>query len=160
MELFIEYAGFIVFGLLVCLGYGAGTLTERYHYRSLERREKALIGLPVVTGEVKFLAEAPTNPQLVTGSVVVSIDYFKRLMAILRNFFGGRVAAYESLVDRARREAILRLKEEAVEAGADIVINLRLETAAIGFNANHQRQVGSIEAIAYGTAVSYGCNTP
>ncbi|THB75920.1 MAG: YbjQ family protein [Desulfobulbaceae bacterium] len=155
MENLINYIDFIIFGLLVCLGYGAGTFAERRHYRSIEQREQELINLPVVTGEEDFLGENAGNPQLVTGSVVVSIDYFKRLLAILRNLFGGRVTSYESLVDRARREAVLRLKEEAVKSGADIVINLRLETAAIGFNANHKRQVGSIEAIAYGTALRY-----
>jgi uncharacterized protein YbjQ (UPF0145 family) len=87
--------------------------------------------------------------------VVVSIDYFKRLLAILRNIFGGRVSAYESLVDRARREAILRMKESANKSGADIVVNMRLETATIGYNANQKRHVGSIEAIDYGTAIIY-----
>ena len=43
--------------------------------------------------------------------------------------FGGRVSAYETLVDRARREAILRMKEEA--KGADIILNMRLETSSI-----------------------------
>ncbi|HBH31674.1 MAG TPA: hypothetical protein DDX81_07200, partial [Desulfofustis sp.] len=79
--------------------------------------------------------------------------YFKRLLAILRNIFGGAVTSYESLVDRARREAILRMKEAARQQGAALVINLRLETSAIGQQANRKRQVGSVEAIAYGTAI-------
>ena len=85
--------------------------------------------------------------------MVVSNDYFKRLLAILRNFFGGRVKAYESLIDRARREAILRMKEEAKSKGAHMIVNLRLETSTIGRSANKKNSVGSIEALAYGTAV-------
>jgi uncharacterized protein YbjQ (UPF0145 family) len=75
------------------------------------------------------------------------------LLAILRNIFGGRVKAYESLVDRARREAILRMKEQARAGGAQMVVNLRLETATIGRSANRKKRIGSVEAMAYGTAV-------
>jgi uncharacterized protein YbjQ (UPF0145 family) len=52
----------------------------------------------------------------VSGSVVVSVDYFKRFLAGLRTLVGGRVTSYETLLDRARREAILRCKE--TRAGA------------------------------------------
>ncbi len=88
------------------------------------------------------------------GSAVISIDYFKRFLAILRNIFGGRIRSYESLVDRARREAILRMKAEAKKNHADIIINFRMETSTIGRSANQKGQVGSVEALAYGTAIS------
>ena len=85
--------------------------------------------------------------------MVQSTTRSKRLLAILRNFFGGRVKAYEPLVDSARREAILRMKEEAKTKGAHMIVNLRLETSTIGRSANKKNSVGSIEALAYGTAV-------
>ncbi|PIE63030.1 MAG: hypothetical protein CSA25_02230 [Desulfobacter postgatei] len=66
--------------------------------------------------------------KLVTGNVVISVDYFKRIAAGLRNLFGGQVCVYESLVDRARREALLRLHESCEDA--DEIINL-LETSSI-----------------------------
>ena len=94
----------------------------------------------------------PVQGQLVSGSVVISIDYFKQFVAGLRNLFGGRVTAYESLLERARREAILRMKEQARDLGADSVWNVRLETAAISQGAQRQ-QVGSMEVMAYGTAL-------
>ncbi len=153
MELILQNLDLLIFLLLLVLGYLAGTLAEKRHYRSIIRREKALLKLPVVTAEGSFPVERIKNAELVCGSVVVSIDYFKRLLAILRNIFGGRVKSYESLVDRARREAILRMKEEANRRGAKMVINMRLETAAIGKNANRKKSIGSVEAIAYGTAV-------
>ena len=37
--------------------------------------------------------------------------------------YDGRVKSYETLVDRARREAILRMKEAARDQGAGMVIN-------------------------------------
>ena len=66
---------------------------------------------------------------LVNGSMVVSIDYFKRIFAKLRNFFGGNVQSYETLIDRARSEAVLRMKESCPDA--DMIINLRLATSSI-----------------------------
>ncbi len=137
---------------LLALGYVAGSIAERRHYRSIEMREQELVSLPAVTLKEIQEDDAVTG-RLVVGSVVVSIDYFKRALAILRNIFGGRVASYESLVDRARREAILRMKEEAASLGAYIVVNMRIEMSAIGQSANRKKQVGSVEAIAYGTAL-------
>jgi len=140
---------------LICLGYGAGTIAEKRHYTSIKKREKELVSIPVVTAQWDLPDKQIKEAELVSGSAVISIDYFKRLLAILRNIFGGRISAYESLVDRARREAIIRMKKHASDRGATIVVNLRIETSAIGINANRKRQVGSVEAIAYGTAIVF-----
>jgi len=142
----------IIIGL-IALGYLAGTMAETRHYRSIIERERRFLNLPVVTGE-NFLDEKAEveKAQLVSGSAVISLDYFKRILAELRNLFGGEVSAYETLIDRARREAILRMKETAQEA--DIILNLRIETSRIGQSANRRRGLGSVEAIAYGTAVT------
>ncbi len=153
MDIILQNFDLIVFLLLLALGYGAGSLAERRHYKSIRQREQELMKMAVVTAEGSFPDGRVRNAALVTGSAVISIDYFKRLLAVLRNIFGGRVKSYESLVDRARREAILRMKEEAKKTGAGMIINMRLETAAIGKNANQKKQLGSVEAIAYGTAI-------
>lgn len=155
MEIILQYPDLFIFLFLACLGYGAGTWSEKRHYASIIKREAELLNLPVVTGGIQFTRQHIEHAELITGSAVISIDYFKRLLAILRNIFGGRVTSYESLVDRARREAVLRLKKSARDNGADIVINMRLETAAIGQSANSKRQIGSVEAIAYGTALTF-----
>lgn len=144
----------ILFLLLLAVGYTCGSLAERRHYASIHRREQEQLQFQAMTVEPRLPPEQVQECFLVQGSAVISIDYFKRLLAILRNIFGGRVKAYESLVDRARREATLRLKEQALAQGADMVINLRLETSTIGNSANRKKQVGSVEAIAYGTAVT------
>lgn len=154
-DLILQSLDLIIFLTLVILGYTAGTLAEKKHYRSIIQREKELLKLAVVTAEGKFRDGLVKESTLVTGSAVISIDYFKRLMAVLRNIFGGRVKAYESLLDRARREAILRMKDEAKKKGATMIVNMRLETATIGKNANQKRQLGSVEAVAYGTAIIY-----
>ena len=153
MEILLQNFDMVIFLGLLLLGYIAGRTAEKRHYRSIIQREKELLLLAVVTAEGSFPPGKVRDSELVVGSVVISIDYFKRLLAILRNIFGGRVKAYESLVDRARREAILRMKETARKQGDTMVINMRLETSTIGRNANKKKQIGSVEAIAYGTAV-------
>lgn len=153
MDIILQNFDLFIFLSLLLLGYTFGTIAEKRHYRSIIRREKELVKLAVVTAEGRFAEGAVKESCLVSGSVVVSNDYFKRLLAILRNIFGGRVKAYESLIDRARREAILRMKEEAHSKGAHMIVNMRLETSTIGNSANKKKQVGSIETLAYGTAV-------
>lgn len=129
------------------VGYFVGSYVEKEHYRSIRERETALLNLPAVTGknlaqEDKEIAQA----RLVSGNVVIAQDYFKMIFAGLRNFLGGGISAYETLLDRGRREAVLRLKENS--AGADIILNTRIETCRI-------TKGGSIEVFAYGTAVYY-----
>ena len=143
----------IIFIVMITLGYTAGTIAERRHYRSIESRERTFLNLPAVTIKNAVAEDSDIQrAELVTGSAVISLDYFKRILAGLRNIIGGEVKSYETLIDRARREAVLRMKEKAV--GANIIINLRIETSAIGQNANRRNSIGSIEAIAYGTAIT------
>lgn len=136
--------------LLITLGYVFGQWNERRHYRSIEKREQAFINL-VTTSSKRPVGELDniSDVLLVTGGAVISIDYFKRIVTSLRNLFGGNLRGYETLVDRARREAVLRLKESCPDATQ--IINLRLETSSI-YKGNGN-QVGSVEVLAYGTAV-------
>ena len=154
MDFLINNGDLVLFGLLILLGYFTGSIVEKNHYSSIRKREQETIGMPVVTIRNPYPDPEIREADLVMGSAVISIDYFKRFLAILRNLFGGRVRSYESLVDRARREAILRMKDMAGEKQADLIINFRLETSAIGRSANKKGQVGSIEALAYGTAIT------
>ena len=142
----------IIFFILITVGYIAGTLAEKRHYRSIRKRENAFLNLPAVTMKnADYPAEKVKSAQMVYGSAVISIDYFKRMLAGLRNIFGGTVKSYETLIDRARREALLRMKEMA--GGATVIVNVRIETSTIGKRAN-QKGVGCLEAIAYGTALT------
>ena len=88
---------------------------------------------------------------LVCGNVVISVDYFKTVIAGLRNLVGGNITAYESLLDRARREAILRMQEQAATLGSRMIINMKFETSRVSGDAG--RGLGSVEVLAYGTAL-------
>ncbi len=141
-----------VFFTLVALGYFVGSYLEKQHYLSIRERETQYASLPTIMLKRPLHPERVKESRLVNGSVVISIDYFKRLMAALRNIFGGNVTSYESLIDRARREAVLRMKEDADDA--DEIINVRLETSSISKN-DQKGTIGSVEVLAYGTALKY-----
>ncbi len=142
----------IIFLTLLITGYLFGQYFERKHYRSILKRESDTLQLPLLT--LKTVPEdiKRCNAELVAGNVVISVDYFKRFLAGLRAIVGGRVKSYESLVDRARREAILRMKEQAIDKGAVVVTNVRIETSSI--SKGRRKTIGSIEVLAYGTAIS------
>ena len=142
----------IVFLVLLASGYFFGRAAEKRHYKSIIEREKELHNL-LCSSERHLPNLGNVEGKLVCGSVVISIDYFKRFVAGLRNLVGGRVSSYESLIDRARREAILRMKAEAQAYGARSVWNIRLETSSI--YKNTQGSIGSVEVLAYGTAVKF-----
>lgn len=133
------------------LGYGFGRIAEKRHYRSILRREAALSDLILIVCKTLPESAVPPTTQMVLGNVVISVDYFKRFVAGLRMIFGGRVHTYESLLDRGRREALLRMQERAKELGANMIFNVRLETSSISKGA--RRSVGSVEVLAYGTAI-------
>ncbi len=138
---------------LLLLAYVVGTAVESRHYRILRARELRSRAFPVVT-----FREAPsgwriTGSELVTGSVVISLDYFKRFLAGLRLLVGGRIRSYETLLDRARREAVLRVKEDAFARGYHAVINLRLETTRLNRTLGAQGGTAGVEIVAYGTAL-------
>ncbi len=141
----------IFFGLLA-LGYFAGTYVEKQHYKSIKKRERQTLYLPTINFGAKQEIPEANDAALFVGNVVVAADYFKIFVAGLINLFGGRVIVYESLLDRGRREALLRMKEQAIAWGASKVLNVRLETSNIGNQAGNNGLV-AIEIIAYGTGI-------
>lgn len=143
----------IILITLVVLGYVFGRRAETKHFESIIEREGNYKDLLAFSERFPPADMQVSESKLVGGTVVVSIDYFKRLAAGLRNVFGGRVTAYESLLERARREAILRMKEDAIEMGAQMIINVKLETSSITKGAGDQ--IGAVEVYAYGTALKH-----
>lgn len=141
-----------LFVLLPLLVYLSGTISERNHYRSLAHRERHLANLPVFDdAHTLSTLYPPTTSKLVMGSVVISFDIFRRVMAGLANCLLGRVESYDALLDRARREAVLRMKSEAATLDAALVCNVRLETAHVfpGWRGAPR----AVEVLAYGTAL-------
>ncbi|MDQ6963184.1 MAG: heavy metal-binding domain-containing protein [Mariprofundaceae bacterium] len=130
--------------LLLLIGLFVGRYLENKHYASIIRREKEMMKLPAVS-----MRQLP--PLSHAHTMLVSVDYFKKFLASLRNLFGGRVTAYESLLDRARRESTLRMKEHAKSLGASLILNTKIETSSM--YKGRRNTVHSVEVIVYGTAV-------
>ena len=139
--------------ILLVATFFIGQKGERDHFDDLRRREARLRAMPVTTFETLPTGWEPTGSGIVNGSVVMSADYFKRFVAGFRKFFGGRLTMYEPLLDRARREAVVRMLEEARKKGFDAVINVRIEGSRINRSGTEKDGVVAVEMLAYGTGI-------
>ena len=84
---------------------------------------------------------------MVQGHTVFAIWLGKDLSAMVRLILGGELTEYTEMMGRARAVANNRMLAQAVEMGADAVINVRYMTTSV---------VGSAaELLAYGTAVKF-----
>ena len=131
------------------VGWLAGHLSETKHERSLAAREEALKDIETtdLRNPPGFAgAEGPCS--LVSGEAVVASDTFKTWVFGLKNIVGGESKTFTRLFDRARREALLRMKERARELGCDAVCNVRFDSADIGGNAAGAKKKGSNMAVA------------
>lgn len=144
---------FIIIPLLgVGIALAVAPILERRHYADLEEREAAVEGLVVHDLSSAVVASGPVRPRMVTGSVVMGVDWWKGFMLMLVNLVGGGVPSVDRVMTRARREAILRMTEEAQALGAVEVVNTRLETSTIS-NRRGDSGMGSGEILAHGTAL-------
>ncbi len=135
--------------LIIC--YFTGRSREKKHYKSIREREEKLYKQPNINFSKNVNVSKPVkNAKLVSASVVIGCDYFKVFLASLRNIFGGNVSAYESVLDRGRREAILRIRESAYRMNADLVMNIKIETVMLS-----EQTMSQVCITAYGTAVEY-----
>lgn len=134
--------------LLIGIGYFVGRALELRHYASIRERERTLQSIVALNTRYVPDGVEASEIHLVSGSVVVSSDYFKTFVAAFRNLIGGRFRGYEALLERARREAMLRMKQQARDAGCRLVIGVRFHTTQVAGS-----QTPSVEVMAYGTAV-------
>lgn len=145
-QMLFNYAPLII---LFVVGWFFGARHERQHLARLAISEKEL-GHIIVSTERFYQPPLATDSQgeLVLGSVVIAQDYFKMVIARVLSIFGKNLTTYETLLDRARREAVVRMRLQAHAKGYNHIYGLRLEVSNIN-------QLGSmVEAIAYGTAVN------
>ena len=138
--------GLQLFGLGLA-GWTLAAWFERRHVKSMSRRETPLQNIAINNLKNSLHGE-PQAATLLIGSVVVAHDYFRTLIIFIRKLVGGNIRHYERLVDRGRREALIRLKEEADLCGINQVVNVRFTTTAISGRFLH-----AVEMVAYGTGI-------
>ncbi len=149
---------FMNFGLpilILATTYFIGSWIEKKHFNDIREREAKAHGFPVVSFNTMPDDWNVNSSHLVSGSMVVSLDYFKRVIAGLKGLVGGRLTTYEPLLDRARREAVLRMTEEAQQQGYDAIFNVRLETSRLASAGRDGKGVAGVEMLAFGTAVKF-----
>lgn len=117
---------------LFILGWVVGGHRERAHLRDLVRREKLNANIMRTDLRAYGPADSRAGATMVTSEVVIGADYCKILLASLRNLLGGNLRSYETLADRARREAILRLIEQARDQDFNALCCVRIESSNIG----------------------------
>jgi uncharacterized protein YbjQ (UPF0145 family) len=135
--------------VLIIFGWVFGIAAEKKHYRSIHRRENLHLAVPILSASWTDFERPIQRASLATGSVVISIDAYKKFFAGLRRLFGGELVSYAPLLDRARREAILRMRASSPDA--DAFLNCRLETSTI--SGGSSGGMGTVEVLAFGTAV-------
>ncbi|MBW3580451.1 MAG: heavy metal-binding domain-containing protein [Actinobacteria bacterium] len=86
---------------------------------------------------------------VVTGEVILGADMFRDVFSAIRDIVGGRSAAYERELERARGIALQEMAERASELGGDAMVGVDLDDETVG--------QGSMQmASASGTAVRLG----
>ena len=152
-EIYIQLVAALSPLLLLLVGYLVGSNLEAKHFASIREREAQYQSLPTITFETLPAGWRVESSALASGNVVVSLDYFKRMLTGLRALIGGRIRALEPLLDRGRREAILRMQQQAAEMGYEAVINVRLETSQL--DSSGRGGIAGVEMLAYGTAIKF-----
>ncbi len=86
---------------------------------------------------------------LVSGEAILGANIFRDLFAGIRDIVGGRSAAYEQELRKAKTIAVQEMEEQAVEMGANAVlaVDLDYETIQVGSGG------GMLMVSASGTAV-------
>jgi len=85
-----------------------------------------LLTTPTIPGESSL---EPLG--MVQASGMVTTDFAGDLFAAMKNFIGGSVSNYETLVQKASDRAQRQIEEQAVSAGATAIIGVRFEIATI-----------------------------
>jgi len=142
----------LLLALPLAIAAVAGRVTERRHLRALGERERDCRDV-LVTSLRELPGEPPggPRPRLVVAEVVLATDALTTFWAAIRRRFGGRLERHRRLLERARREATLRVVEEARRAGYGAVSNLRLTVLDIGGRAD-ERPATRVAVLAAGTA--------
>ena len=135
--------------LVGLVGWFVAWWLERMNLRALAIREEELKHVDVEASHISVpIATKAVTANILTGSIVLSHDMFRSLTIFITRVFGGNIKHYERLLVRGRREAIVRLKEDAIGKGFKRVVNLKIVTTRV-----KTKGPSTIEVLAYGTGV-------
>ncbi len=150
----MEFLSYAITPLMLLGAWISGGILERRHLKNLLLLESGSRGVLAVTIEDLPPDWHVESCELVMGNVVISQDYFKRFAASIKGIFGGNIRVLEPLLERARREALIRMKGVAHARGYETVINVRIETSTLASSRRRGKGTAGVEILAYGTAIS------
>lgn len=85
---------------------------------------------------------------IVTGEAIMGANLFKDLFAGIRDIVGGRSAAYEDELRKAREIAMQEMEEKARALGANAIVGIDIDYETVG------AQGGMLMVSISGTAVT------
>ena len=71
---------------------------------------------------------------VVTGEAILGANIFKDFFAGVRDIVGGRSAAYEAELRKARQIALEEMRQSAAELGANAVVGTDIDYETLGTN--------------------------
>ena len=71
---------------------------------------------------------------IVTGEAIMGANVFRDLFAGIRDIVGGRSAAWEKEIQRAREVASQEMEAKALALGADAILGVDLDYEVVGSN--------------------------
>ena len=69
---------------------------------------------------------------VVTGEAILGANIFRDIFASIRDIVGGRSAAYERELRKAREIAFAELAEQAQELGANAIVGIDIDYETVG----------------------------
>lgn len=150
----MELLSLLITHAILVAAWISGSMLERRHLQNLLMLEGGSRDVLAVTVEDLPADWQVESCELDMGNVVISQDYFKRIAASIKGIFGGNIRAFEPPLERARREALIRMKGVAHARGYDTIINVRLETATLASARGDGKGTAGVEILAYGTAIA------
>ena len=85
---------------------------------------------------------------VVTGEAILGANIFKDIFAGIRDIVGGRSAAYEEELQKARTIAFEEMTQQAKELGANAIVGIDIDYETVG------SQGGMLMVSVSGTAVT------
>ena len=71
---------------------------------------------------------------VVCGEAILGANIFKDLFAGIRDIVGGRAAAYEKELQKARKIALEEMEHSALPLGANAIVGIDLDYETVGQN--------------------------
>ena len=69
---------------------------------------------------------------VVTGEAILGANIFKDFFASIRDIVGGRSAAYERELNKARTIAFEEMSQQATELGANAIVGIDIDYETVG----------------------------